>query len=103
IGQPQREIHQRVSMLEERPTARLRASEAPARSRARKLILTGSHAHHATELASLQKAIQLLDIGAESMFVSNDDLPARLFGGCQNPLDAARFERQWTLAQHIDL
>jgi len=37
------------------------------------------------------------------MIVSDDDLPARLFGGGQNPLDAPRCERERTLAQHVDL
>jgi hypothetical protein len=37
------------------------------------------------------------------MVVSNDDLPAGLFGGCQNPLDAARRERQRALAEYVDL
>ena len=45
------------------------------------------------ELATLEEPIELLHIAAETMIVSDDDLPARLFRGSENPLDAARGKR----------
>ena len=37
------------------------------------------------------------------MVVTDDDFAARLLGGGENPLDSARGQRQWTLAQNVDL
>jgi len=65
--------------------------------------LSGTNADESTELAALQKSIELLDVAAEAMVVADDDLSSSLLCRGDNSLDAARRQRQRSLAQDIDL
>ena len=76
IGDPKREIHERKSVLEERPSARFGPSEAPTSAAGSELVLSGAYAKEPSELTALQEAIKLLHVAAEAMVVANYDLAA---------------------------
>jgi hypothetical protein len=89
IGHPQSKIDEWITVLEESSAARFRSSETPAGAAARELVLTRPHSDQPTELATLKKAIELLDIAAESMVVADDHLPSRRFCGGEDALDSS--------------
>ena len=98
IGNPKRQIDERVTMLEESSATSLGSSEPPTCATRRELILTRPHTDEASELATLQEAIELLNVTAEAMVVADDDFAARLLSSGENAIDAARGERKWALA-----
>jgi hypothetical protein len=94
ISHPQSKIDEWITVLEESSAARFRPPETPTRAASRKLVLAGTHSDQSTEFATLKEPIELLDITAESMVVTDDHLPSRRFCGRENSLNSTRGERQ---------
>src|SRR5947208_6956161 len=92
IGEPQCEVEQRITMLEKSSATCFGLSESPSLLRILELILSGSHAHDLSELATLQKSAKLLNIGAETMIVANDHHSSGFFGSGKYSLHAVRCE-----------
>jgi hypothetical protein len=91
-----------IAVLEECSSASFGSPESPARATARELILACAHADQAAKLATLQKAVELLNVAAETMIVADHDLAARLLCRGQYTLHPARGQRQRPLTQHVD-
>ena len=103
IRQPEREIEQRHTEIEKRPAARFGAAKSPALGRPLQTVLAGANARDLTQLAAADEAIEALHVGPEAVIVRDEHhLPGTLRRR-EDALDAARVERQWALAQHIDL
>lgn len=79
-------------MLEKRSAARFGFSESPSLLRTLELILSGSHAYDLSELATLEKSAELLNVGAEAMIVTNHHHSSGFFRGRKYSIDAVRGE-----------
>ncbi len=103
IGDPEREINERITVLEECSSTCLGTPESPPGAGCRELILPRPHTDEAPQLTALQKAIELLYITAEAMVVADDDFSSGLLSRSENALDTTRRQRQRPLAEHINL
>ncbi|HEV8260031.1 MAG TPA: hypothetical protein VGQ19_04645, partial [Burkholderiales bacterium] len=67
------------------------------------LVLTGAHADDPSQLSSLKKAIQLLHVAAKTVVVADHNHSLRFLGRRENAVHTRSSERQWTLAQDVNL
>ncbi len=103
IGKPESEIEKRIAVLKERAPARFSLPLTPALLSRPELVLSGAHADHVAKLATLKKASELLDVAAEPVIVADNNLAIGRFRGVEYAVDAARCERERTLAKDVDL
>jgi hypothetical protein len=89
-------------MLEECSAARFRFSESPSLLRTLELVLSGAHANDSSELSTLQKSAELLNVGAEAMIVTDHYHSPGLFSGRKDSFHPVRRERQGPLTQHMN-
>ena len=101
VREPQGEVQQREPVVEERPASRLRATQPPPLLRALVVIRAGADAGELAQLAAAQEAGERLHVAAESIVVGDEHLRALSRGGVDDPLHAARRQRQRPLAQHV--
>ena len=90
IGEPEREIHQWISVLEKRATSRLCFAEPPSLLTRAELVMPRPHAEDSAQLTALKKAAELLHIAAESMVVSDDDHSFGLLRGGEDAIHTGR-------------
>ena len=68
-----------------------------------RLIHAGAHARQLAELAAAEEPIERLHVGSKPMVVRDEHLAVHAIRRGENPLDAARRERQRPLAEHVHL
>src|SRR5689334_3729897 len=74
IRDPQREIDERVAVLEKRSATSFGTPESPSSATTGELILPSPHADQSAKLSTLKETIELLHIAAETVIVAHDDL-----------------------------
>src|SRR5205085_9952023 len=103
IGEPESEIEERDTEIEEGTAASLRATETPSLRRPLKSIITGANAGDLAQLTAPHESVEALDVGPKSVVVGDEDHLSGALRRRENPLDAARVEREWPLAQYTHL
>ena len=101
FGQPQGEIEQRRSMIEERAAAGFRAAQTPSLGGSPEMVGAGANAGDLPQLSTVDEPRERLHVRAIPMVVGNADGTVDARGGGQDALDPPRRERQRALAQHV--
>ena len=103
VGEPQGQVDEREALVEEGPPARLGAAVPPALRSVAELVRPGAHAGHLPELAVAEESVERLHVAAEPVVVGDVDLEVGAVRGGDDPLHAARGERERALAEHVHL